>query len=42
MCAGAAGYLMKHQNPSVSMRIAFVTGAATPADWDDIQPLIID
>ncbi|RMN23973.1 hypothetical protein ALQ64_00219 [Pseudomonas cannabina] len=42
MCAGAAGYLMKHKRPTVGMRIAFVTGAASPSDWDDVLALIIE
>lgn len=42
MCAGAAAYLMKHKRPSVAMRIAFATGAATPADWAEAQELTIE
>lgn len=42
MCAGAAALLMKRGRPTVSMRFAFVTGAASPSDWDAVQPLVID
>ncbi len=42
MCAGAAAYLMKHRRPTVGMRLAFVSGAASPSDWDDVQSLVTD
>lgn len=42
MCAGAAALLMKRDRPTLSMRFAFITGAANPSDWDTVQPLIID
>lgn len=42
MCAGASAYLMKHGAPTVGMRMAFAFGDASPDDWDDIKPLIID
>ena len=42
MCAGAAAYLMKHQRPTVEMRLGFVTGTAKPTDWDDAMSLVID
>ncbi|HEE9763390.1 MULTISPECIES: hypothetical protein [Pseudomonas] len=42
MCAGAAAYLMNNNRPSVAMRFAFATGAATPADWDQSKAIIID
>ena len=42
MCAGAAAYLMKNRSPTVAMRFAFATGAATPSDWDDVAASIID
>lgn len=42
MCAGAAALLMKRGQPSVGMRMAFAFGTATPTDWDEIKPLIID
>lgn len=42
MCAGAAAYLMKKGRPTVGMRVAFVTGAAKPTDWDESQALVID
>jgi hypothetical protein len=42
MCAGAAALLMKRGQPSVGMRMAFAFGTATPNDWDEIKPLIID
>nr|WP_137887661.1 hypothetical protein [Pseudomonas sp. 2FE] len=42
MCAGAATYLMKQGRPTVGMRIAFVTGAAAPGDWDAVKSDVID
>lgn len=42
MCAGAAAYLMKKENPTVLMRIAFLTGDAKENDWDDAKNSIID
>lgn len=41
MCAGAAAVLMKRGRPTVAMRIAFATGAATPEDWDDAKAVVI-
>lgn len=42
MCAGAAALLMKRGRPTVGMRIAFGTGAATPDQWDALAHLVID
>ncbi len=42
MCAGAAALLMKRGRPTVGMRIAFVTGAATPDQWDGVFNEIIE
>jgi hypothetical protein len=42
MCAGASAYLMKHNSPTVGMRMAFSFGDASPDDWNDVKPLIID
>lgn len=42
MCAGAAALLMKRGRPTVGMRLAFLTGSASPDDWDQIQAEIID
>lgn len=40
MCAGAAAFLMRHQRPSVAMRIAFATGAAAAGDWNAVMPVL--
>lgn len=42
MCAGAAALLMKRGRPTVGMRIAFVTRAASPDQWDAVFNEIID
>jgi hypothetical protein len=42
MCAGAAALMMKRDSPTLMMQFAFATGAASPSDWDAVQPLIID
>lgn len=42
MCAGAAAYLMKHGRPTVGMRLGFISGSASPDDWEEAQQLVID
>ncbi|GAB0079355.1 hypothetical protein TOC8171_47610 [Pseudomonas syringae] len=42
MCAGAAAFLMKHHRPTVGMRYAFATGAASPTDWDEAKTMTIE
>lgn len=42
MCAGAAAYLMKAGRPTIGMRIAYLTGAVTPSEWDKAADMVID
>ena len=42
MCAGAAAVLMKRGRPTVTMRVAFALGVATPRDWDVAKTMTID
>ena len=42
MCAGAAAYLMKAGRPTIGMRIAYLTGALAPTEWDKAADLVID
>ncbi|MDF8365095.1 MULTISPECIES: hypothetical protein [Achromobacter] len=41
MCAGAAAYLMKLGQPTVTMRVGFALGVAKPSDWDAAKSLVI-
>lgn len=42
MCAGAAAVLMKRGRPTVAMRIAFVTGQASPDQWEYFAGEVIE
>ncbi|EIC1057237.1 MULTISPECIES: hypothetical protein [Klebsiella/Raoultella group] len=42
MCAGAAAYLMKAGRPTIGMRIAYLTGAVAPSEWDKAADVVID
>lgn len=42
MCAGAAALLMKRGRPTVLMRLAFISGQASPDQWDPAYSEIID
>lgn len=42
VCAGAAAYLMKIGRPSIGMRFGFITGMATPEDYNRLAEDIIE
>lgn len=42
MCAGAAAFLIKRNNPTLAMSVAFSTNIIPLDYWDEIKPDVID